>query len=476
MSDPHPSEPWRSSIAYWDWFSRVSEIWWARSQGEAWINSAQSTRFMALAQFARQHSRFYQQAYHNVPGHIVSVTQLPVLTKGQLMASFDDWVTDRAVTHSDVETFLGDPSLIGERYLGRYAVWKSSGSTGEPGIFIHDAAALTIYDALLTTQLNVPGLAARYVTGLVAKGGRAALVVATGGHFASIASWRRLCRNSPWLRARAFSVMTPLRELVAELNAYQPAFLASYPTVLALLAEEQDCGRLRIAPASVWAGGECLAPATHATVERVFGCPIANEYGTSECLSIAYGCRHGWLHVNADWVMLEPVDRDYRPTPPGEASHTVLLTNLANRVQPVIRYDLGDSITVKPEPCPCGNPLMAIRVEGRHDDIVSLRAPDGSTIHLPPLALTTIVEEASGVHRFQIIQTGADRMALRLDPPHSADRQAAWLAASAALREYLATQALPNVQITLDEEAPAPDPVSGKLREVVAERAPKLPA
>ena len=89
-------------------------------------------------------------------------------------------------------------------------------------------------------------------------------------------------------------------------------------------------------------------------------------------MSIAYACTEGWLHVNADWVLLEPVDAEHRPMPPGEPSHTVLLTNLANRVQPIIRYDLGDSVIAKPEPCACGSPLPAIRVEGRHDDVVSL--------------------------------------------------------------------------------------------------------
>ena len=132
-------------------------------------------------------------------------------------------------------------------------------------------------------------------------------------------------------------------------------------------------------------------------------------------MSIAYGCTEGWLHVNADWVLLEPVDDAYRPVPPGEPSHTVLLTNLANRVQPVIRYDLGDSVMAKPEPCACGSPLPAILVEGRRDDVVSLRAPDGSVVRLLPLALTTVVEEAAPGHRFQIVQTAADRLMLRLD-------------------------------------------------------------
>ena len=94
----------------------------------------------------------------------------------------------------------------------------------------------------------------------------------------------------------------------------------------------------------LWSGGENLSATAAAEIERTFECPILNEYGASECMSIAFSCGDGWLHVNADWVILEPVDAAHRPVPPGDASATVLLTNLANRVQPVIRYDLGESV------------------------------------------------------------------------------------------------------------------------------------
>src|SRR5947199_10112264 len=145
--------------------------------------------------------------------------------------------------------------------------------------------------------------------------------------------------------------MEPLDRLIATINAFAPVYLASYPTMLTLLAEERVAGRLRVAHAIVWSGGEFLAPGACAELEQAFDCPVLNEYGASECMSIAFGCREGWLHVNADWVLLEPVDRDYRPTPPGQLSHTVLLTNLANRVQPIIRSDLGHSVVAQPATC-----------------------------------------------------------------------------------------------------------------------------
>jgi len=323
------------------------------------------------------------------------------------------------------------------------------------------------YDALLAADLASARSAMPHSWPLLARGGRSALVAATGDHYASIASWQRACRDRPWMEARAFSILDPLPRLVAHLNDYRPVFLASYPTMLSLLAEEREAGRLRIDPLRLWSGGELLAASARAEIERAFGCPVVNEYGASECMSIAFGCREGWLHVNADWVLLEPVDGDCRPTPPGEPSHTVLLTNLANRVQPIIRYDLGDSVVVKPEPCACGSPLPAIQVEGRHDDVVSMVAPDGRIVRLLPLALTTVVEEAARVQRFQIVQTAADRLLLRLDPRGLADRQATRHAAADALRRYLKQQSLPNVRVELDRHKPVTDRHSGKLREVV---------
>ena len=454
-------------MIYWKSVTRLWEIWWTRASGADAIDAARRSRFNALVRYARTHSRFYRDAYAGLPDRDLEVGELPVVTKPKLMEHFDDWVTDPEISLAGVTAFIADRGHIGERYLNRYVVWKSSGSTGSPGIYVQDEDALATFDALMAAHIDPTRLMTQYSWNLLTHGRRAALVVATGDHFASIASWQRVCQSSPWISAHSFSILAPISQLVTQLNDYQPEFLASYPTMLSLLAAEQDAGRLKIEPTMLWAGGETLTPDAAVDIERAFGCRLANEYGASECMSIGFGCREGWVHVNTDWVLLEPVDREYRPTPPGEASHTVLLSNLANRVQPIIRYDLGDSIMVKPEPCACGNLLPAVRVEGRRDDVLSLCAADGRPVRVLPLALTTIVEEAAHVHRFQIVQTAADRLLLRFE--HGADsvRRAAGHAAAAALRNYLARQSLANVHVGLDKCEPVSDRRSGKLREVI---------
>jgi putative adenylate-forming enzyme len=432
------------------------------------VEAARRDRLAALLRFAREHSPFYRDAYRDLPAEVAQTDALPVVAKRTLMARFDDWVADPAIHRRDVDAFLADRTQIGERYLGRYIVWKSSGSTGEPGIYIQDDDALSVYDALVAVQLAGNHLAGRCVTGFF-RGGRAALIAATGDHFASIASWERVCRSAPGLAARGFSILDPLDRLVAELNAFAPVYLASYPTMLVLLAEQRTAGRLKVAPQIVWSGGEFLAPAARAELERAFGCPVLNEYGASEFLSIAFGCREGWLHVNADWVILEPVDADFRAVRPGDVSHTVLLTNLANRVQPLIRYDLGDAVVANPAPCRCGSPLPAIRVEGRREDVVTMAAADGQPVRLLPMALTTLVEEAADVHRFQIVQSRSAALKLRLDLDGAERRQAAFRAAARALADHLERQGIADAQIVLDDSPPQLDRRSGKLRQVVVE-------
>ena len=461
-----PLDPVESTLGFWKYCASLAEIWWSRHGGVQPEDIA-AHRLRDLVRFAREASPFYRRRYASLGPRIPDLAALPVTTRAELMANFDDACTDRGIRRADVERFVADRARVGEPFLGRYHVWKSSGSSGSPGLFVQDAGAMAVYDALVAMQLDAARLDFARVA---AAAGRAALIVATGDHFASITSWEHVRRVFPGAEALSFSVLEPIAQLTAQLNAWRPAFVASYPSVLSLLAAEQRAGRLRIAPALAWSGGETLGSAARAAIERAFGCPLVNEYGASECLAIAHGCPAGWMHVNSDWVILEPVERDGRPTPPGKASHTVLVTNLANRVQPVIRYDLGDRVTPREGPCECGSRAPAIRVEGRAGVSLALRGPRGRVVRLAPLAVETVVEEAAGELRFQIAQAAPDRLVVRLDAGKDAKaRAAAWKKASRALRDYLAAQSLANVQVALGRDPPRVDRASGKLHSVIVE-------
>jgi phenylacetate-coenzyme A ligase PaaK-like adenylate-forming protein len=400
----------------------------------------------------------------------VDLTALPPLTKPEVMADFAAWLTDPTITRQGIDAFVADPGQVGALFRGRYAVWTTSGTTGTPGLFLHDRKALAVYEALLLARGWPAFLRGRFGPFLQA-GGREAVVAATGGHFGAVAFAEGLRRRSRLLagRIRVCSALAPLPALVAELAAFRPAVLSGYPTALLLLAREQAAGRLALRPALALTGGEWLAPADRAAIAAAFACPVRDLYGATEFHSLALECAHGQLHLNADWAILEPVDEAYRPVPLGQPSRTVLLTNLANRVQPIIRYDLGDSVTLLPGRCPCGTPLPALRVEGRRGDILELRAADGAVVPLLPLALTTVIEEVPGIRRFQATQTGPNALRVRLEPETGADRAVVWAALADHLRCYLGGQGLPEVAVALDPEPPRCDPASGKFRQIWAE-------
>jgi phenylacetate-coenzyme A ligase PaaK-like adenylate-forming protein len=387
------------------------------------------------------------------------------------MRNFDEWVTDPVVTREDVEAFVADESLVGSPYLGRYLAATTSGTTGHPAIFLHDEGALAVYNAIGYVRAMPALLSWPDVRRLLRGGARAAAVYATGGHFFAVAVLERRLRARPW-RARMqriFSVLAPLDELVGDVNAFGPAMLASYPSMLEVLAREQQAGRLRIRPVLVSAGGETLTPEVRGRIEAAFGCPVRDVYGSSEAVGVTYECGQRWLHVSADWYVLEPVDRDYNPTPPGVASHTVLVTNLANRVQPIIRYDQGDSVTLRPDACPCGSPLPAIRVVGRTNDTLSFQTAEGREVRLLPLALGTVIEETPGVRRFQAVKTAPRVLSIRLDAEPGSNPQRVWAAVASRLKEYLSARGLSEVSVERSPEQPQPNLVSGKFRQVWAE-------
>jgi len=217
-------------------------------------------------------------------------------------------------------------------------------------------------------------------------------------------------------------------------------------------------------------GAERLSPAAAKRIAAAFRCPVRDTYAASEFPGIAFDCRHGRLHVNADSLILEPVDAAYRPVPPGEPSYTTLLTNLANRIQPLIRYDLGDSVTLLPSACPCGSRLPSIRPEGRRDEILYLESPEGDSKPVLPLVMATVVEETPGVRSYQVIQAGPRRLRLRVDEAPGQNRTQLCDDLLRRLREYLSSQGLSTVSVELSTERPRRNTAGGKLRQFYVDR------
>ena len=454
-------DPWLSSAV-------AAEVALVSRAGAPAVHARQRSRLTELIAAAARTSRFYREVYAGIDVAHAELAQLPIVRKRELMQRFDDWVTDEALRLAEVRRFMADPARIGLPCLDRYIVWESSGSSGEPGVFVQDARSLAVLDALEALRRPAPRPLARLLDPFYV-GERIVFVGATEGHFASTVAVKRLQRLNPALapRLHAVSFLQPVRDLVRELEALAPTIIATYPSEALLLAEECAAGRLRLDLREVWSGGENLTPCVRRFVQQTFGCTLVDSYGASEFLSIASQCERGRLHLNADWVILEPVDEHGRAVPAGEFGATTLLTNLVNRVQPLIRYDLGDRVALFAQACECGSSLPVMAVHGRSDDCLMVpRAGDGA-LRVSPLAVTTVLEEQAGLYDFQLQQLAPAE--LRLCTPLTGEAaHTALRRARSALGDYLAGQGATGVHVHCRGGQPHAHGRSGKVQRVVA--------
>ena len=459
---PPSFDPWREWLA-------AAEVSMAKRACEEDLAARRRRRLAALLAAACGHSRHYRRVLAGCDPATQKLEDLPISRKAELMRDFDGWVADPDISLTKLRRFVADPSNIGQDFLGRYTVWESSGSTGEPAVFVQDARAMAVYDAL--EALRRPPL--RPLDRLLDPWGlteRIAFVGAIDGHFASTVSVERLRRLQPGLARRlvGMSFLQPLPGLCAELDAFHPTVIATYPSAAVLLAQERRAGRLNARPREIWTGGENLSAASRNFVHDAFGCPVANSYGASEFLSLAFECAEGALHLNSDWAILEPVDAQGHAVPPGRAGTTTLLTNLANHVQPLIRYDLGDRVTLREAPCRCGSHHPVVDVQGRDDDMLCLAAASGRpSVHVVPLAVSTVLEEEAGLFDFQLVQRGPRELLLKTNERGLRAEQRLHKART-VLAAFLKAQGAANVAIHCRAGEAAACGRSGKSRRVVA--------
>ncbi len=238
--------------------------------------------------------------------------------------------------------------------------------------------------------------------------------------------WRRKVKVAFFLRAnsnlynavqsrlvefRFFDLLRQESELVKELQAFQPDVVVAQPSLLDMLARAATRGELKIAPDKVISVAEVLDPETEERVGRVFGLRIDQVYQCTEGF-LGCTCEAGTMHLNEEFVHIEPAWLDE-----GKTRFQPIITDFTRTTQPVIRYLLNDVLVMRPTPCPCGSPMLAIeRIEGRSDDMFELADRHGNPRRVYPDFLRRAVAEAGeGIEEYRIIQDGPSHLQVLLD-------------------------------------------------------------
>lgn len=433
----------------------------------------QMARLRQLVRTATERAPFFRDRYRGIDLDHLKLEQLPTVTKANLMEHLDNAVTDPAVRREDLEHFIAEPDNRTKLFRNRYVVCHTSGSQGQPLILIQEPWNIDLLFALQAArgsafaQSTVAEVLRRLVEPV-----RLATVGLQPGFYPSSAAWahypagaRSLVKVKPFL-ADDPNMATALRE-------YQPHVLIAYASQLDSLAVQAS--ELKLAPTlrQVVNSSETLAKRARHRLEQAFGVPVLDTYATGECMFLSQGCPAGpGAHVNADWAILEVVDADNQPVPPGVLGKKVLITNLANTLQPIIRYEIGDLAKWDDQPCACGSRLPKIaEVQGRSTDTFWV-GENGTARQITAFLFKNAADHMHHVREWQAVQEERNRIHVRLLPLPGAK-----LNPSQAREKYighLRHGGLPSfvkVDVAVVREL-TPDPKTRKLKRIISKVGP----
>ncbi len=371
---------------------------WTRSQLEVY----QAGSLRHLREFAYEHSPFYQRFHKGLTDR--PLQELPVLTKAMVMENFDELVTDRIVRLEDVRAHMAN-DREGKRFLNRYWVTATSGTTGNPGVFLYNHNEWSAITATFGRAHEWAG-APMTPTYRMKMAEVASLPSDNPWHLsAQFAITARGWLMNAWMPTLSLGAALPVAEIVQQLNDLQPQLLGSYASMLRILADEQLAGRLHINPHMIISTAEVLTDETRRLIKQAWGHQPFNSYGATEGgILAAERSDHTGLYLFEDNVIFEVVDEQYRHVPPGVYGDKLLITVLFSRTLPLIRYELSDGIMLSADTGSSNLPFARIDgIQGRTEDILHLPGVAGTGVAVHPNTFHYVLDSLP-VSGWQVVQ------------------------------------------------------------------------
>ncbi|MDQ3185267.1 MAG: AMP-binding protein [Pseudomonadota bacterium] len=247
-----------------------------------------------------------------------------------------------------------------------------------------------------------------------------------------------------------------------EIRITRPKMLFGYPSALSHIARHAEARNLHMDDLGVrvaFVTSERLYDEQRQQISKVFGCPVANGYGGRDAGFIAHECPHGGMHITAEDIIVEIVDTQGVPLLAGKAGE-IVVTHLATRDFPFIRYRTGDIGVLDSKPCVCGRGLPLLKeIQGRSTDF--LIAQNGTVMH--GLALIYVLRDLPRILAFKIIQESLDFTRVCVVSENGLNPQLV-----EKIESGFKARLGQGVKIAVEEVAEIPPEKSGKFRYVVS--------
>jgi len=254
-----------------------------------------------------------------------------------------------------------------------------------------------------------------------------------------------------------------LDEFVARIRQRRPRMLFGYPSALSLIAKHARAKGIAMNDLGIkvaFVTSERLYDDQRSIIEETFACPVANGYGSRDAGFIAHQCPAGSMHLTAEDIIVEIVDAQGQPVPVGQAGE-IVVTHMATRDFPFIRYRTGDVAVMDDKPCACGRGLPVLKeIQGRATDFVLAR--DGTVMH--GLALIYTLRDIPGMAAFKIIQETLDLTRVQIAVNPECDIEAA----TRRIQKDFAARLGQGVEVTVEVVPEIQAEKSGKYRYVIS--------
>jgi phenylacetate-CoA ligase len=370
--------------------------WW-------WRHRRFGREFKALAADLKQRERSGAPAFHEYQTHRLK----RLLRAARRSPYYGPLLADLDPTGSPWDTLKRLPVLSkeqlrthGKRLLTAppsrdTIVFRSSGTTGTPTDIYYTRAFHALETAIIEAR-NLNWGKATYRDRRVMFGAR------------------KVCRfdqvRPPFWRyspaenlayASVYHLAPPyLPHYVRFLHRFAPTVVMGYPSALYAVADYASSSGERLPAArGVFTSAERLHPYMRTAIERAWQCQVFDRYGAVEGCVSASQCEHGRYHVNPEVGVLELVDVHGAPVAPGEEGE-IVCTGLANTLQPLIRYRIGDYARwAVDQDCACGRATPVLEgIDGRVEDCCY--TADGRRI----VRFDTVFKGVANIRQAQIVQ------------------------------------------------------------------------
>lgn len=372
------------------------------------IEAVQQESLRAMLAHAKANSAWHGKRLANIDVAAIApatIAQIPPMTKADLMANWDAIVCDPRLSLDLANKHVTRISKQGPAYLlDEYHAVATGGSSGHRAVIVWD------FDGFRATA----GLLAARAIWLAMNGYKMALPPYWTANLASanpihIGGAMTACfSNEPVQRFQSFPATLPIKEIIRRLKSCDtqglPVVINAFSSILNLIARAKLAGELDISPACVNVGGEPLLPQDAATIRAAFGDNLINIWGASEIGGLVASNMPGRddLILNDHVVLVEPVDDKGRKVAFGAHASKILVTNLVNKVLPLIRYEITDEMVLAgPDPALRWQGTRIMEIIGRTTDL--FQYTDGAVIN--PFVFFSVLLKFPMIDEYQIRQT-----------------------------------------------------------------------